>query len=148
MSKKLEKKNFPAVFMKVLGNITAACNQLGINNDTYHQWYKEDEEFAKKCDMVQEISLDFVESKMFKQIDGGDTTMIIFYLKCKGKKRGYIDKQIVELNQNHKVEVTLNLKGYTDDELRTIERIQAARIKRLEAGDGDNPPATGQKQLT
>jgi hypothetical protein len=41
--------------------------------------------------------LDFVESKLHKQIENDNTTATIFYLKTKGKKRGYIERKEVEM---------------------------------------------------
>ena len=37
------------------------------------------------------------ESKLMENINGNDNTSIIFFLKTKGKKRGYVEKQEVEL---------------------------------------------------
>jgi hypothetical protein len=36
--------------------------------------------------------LDFAEASLFKQIKEGNTPATVFFLKCKGKSRGYSDK--------------------------------------------------------
>ena len=41
--------------------------------------------------------MDFVESKLHKQIKDDNTTATIFYLKTKGKKRGYVERREVEM---------------------------------------------------
>ena len=96
------------------GNISKACLFAGICRQTYYT-YIEDEEFAKQCEEVQENQIDIVEDKLKERINGvsiykgkdkdgndiiynvpPDTTAIIFYLKTKGKKRGYIERQEIE----------------------------------------------------
>ena len=96
------------------GNISKACENAGICRYTYYK-YVEDEEFAKQCEEVQENQIDIVEDKLKERINGvsiykgtdkdgndiiynvpPDTTAIIFYLKTKGKKRGYIERQEIE----------------------------------------------------
>jgi hypothetical protein len=70
---------------KSLGVVTSACKSVGIARQTFYDWYDEnDEQFQKEVDSIQDIALDFAESKLHKQIDKGDTTATIFYLKTKG----------------------------------------------------------------
>ena len=76
-----------------LGVVTTACKKVGIGRTTFYQWLKDDEEFAKQVDDISNITLDFAESQLHKQIKDGNTTATIFYLKTKGKKRGYIERQ-------------------------------------------------------
>lgn len=77
---------------------------------TSHYWYmKDDEEYRKIMEAITEYQIDFAEDKLMTLIDGitvekdtsdgpvvykkpPDVTALIFYLKCKGKKRGYIER--------------------------------------------------------
>jgi hypothetical protein len=53
---------------------------------------KKNEEFKLKVNEIQEVQIDFVESKLFENIKNNCVPSILFYLKCKGKHRGYIEK--------------------------------------------------------
>ena len=44
---------------------------------------------------IREDALDYVESKLFELIDKGHPSAIIFFLKCQGKHRGYVERQEV-----------------------------------------------------
>ena len=109
------KPNFIDNLLKSMGNVSIACKNTTISREIYYKWLKEDLEFKKQCEEVMpEKVLDFVESKLFSLIDGvkcvkyykngeevvyerpPDNTSIIFYLKTKGKKRGYIEKTQIE----------------------------------------------------
>jgi len=78
---------------KVLGIVTDACKEVGIARQTHYEWYKEDENYHKAVDDIIDIALDFAESMLHKRMKANDTTAIIFYLKTKGKGRGYIERQ-------------------------------------------------------
>ena len=83
---------------KSLGVVTIACKEVGIARNTHYDWYKEDEEYKQAVDDLSDVALDFVESMLHKQIQDKDTTATIFYLKTKGKKRGYIERSEVDTN--------------------------------------------------
>ena len=55
-----------------------------------------DQSFATKVDEVKEGLLDFAEHQLLSNIKEGKTAEILFYLKTKGKKRGYIERQEVD----------------------------------------------------
>lgn len=44
---------------------------------------------------TSEALTDLAEQELYKLIKQGDKTAIIFYLKCKGKARGYVERQEV-----------------------------------------------------
>lgn len=74
-----------------LGIVTSACKAIDISRKTFYQWVKEDPEFSERVKNLSEIALDFAESALFKNIREGKEASVIFYLKTKGKERGYIE---------------------------------------------------------
>lgn len=78
---------------KSLGIVTTACKKVKINRTTFYKYLKEDEEFAKAVRELENVALDFAESQLHKQIADGTPSSTIFYLKTKGKNRGYIERQ-------------------------------------------------------
>jgi transposase-like protein len=90
-----KKKAFIKAYKKAFGNVSQSCLAIGIDRSTYYDWIKKDEKFKKKIEEAepQERFLDFLESKLVEQINGGNTTSIIFALKTKGKNRGYVERQ-------------------------------------------------------
>lgn len=65
---------------------------------------------------------DFAEGMLYKRIEGGDTTVIIFYLKTQAKERGYVERQEVTGAGGGEVraEVKLDLSGMDAEQLRTL----------------------------
>ena len=92
-SNTLKKKAMIEALTKTLGVVTPACKQVGIARSTFDEWVKNDPEFKAEVQDVEDISLDFSESSLFRQIKNENTTATIFHLKTKGKKRGYIERQ-------------------------------------------------------
>jgi len=87
------KKAMIDALVKSLGVVTTAAKIAGIDRSTHYEWLKTDDEYKTQVISIEDIAIDFAESKLHNQIEKGDTTATIFYLKTKGKKRGYIEKQ-------------------------------------------------------
>ena len=96
----LKKETLLQALESSLGIVSTACNRSGISRSSFYKWYKEDEEFRKKVDEIDNLKLDFVESKLFKNIENEKEKSIIFYLQHKGHKRGYIQRQNINLTSN------------------------------------------------
>lgn len=95
------------------GIISKACAQVGMSRRTYYEFLNSDPEFEREAADAQEIALDHVEGKLHELIDGvtvvgengvyqqpPNVTATIFYLKTKGKKRGYVERQEVYQDVN------------------------------------------------
>jgi len=91
-----KKKALLEALEKSLGVVTSACKIVGVDRTTFYKYVNEDVEFKRAVDDVENIALDFAESQLHKQIQNGEVSSTIFFLKTKGKKRGYVEKQEVE----------------------------------------------------
>lgn len=105
--KKNRKKKVVEALEKSLGVITPACKEVGISRNCFYQWYREDEEFRREVDGVGEIALDFVENQLYKKIKEGSERSIIFYMRSKGKSRGYSDTIDITSQGDKITEITL-----------------------------------------
>ena len=87
---------------KNLGIVTQSCRQVGINRDTHYEWLKKNKSYRKLCRDISNVALDFVETSLHKQILKGNPLSTMFYLKCKGKGRGYVEQSVIEVKGNMK----------------------------------------------
>ena len=101
-TQKTQKINKKETFLKSLKNnlcnISKACEAANISRKTYYRWI-EDEEFKDQVEATKEGLIDHVEHQLLTQIDNGDTTAIIFFLKTRAKERGYVEKQEITLSR-------------------------------------------------
>ena len=92
-----DKKVFLEALERSLGIITTACKASKIGRSTHYRWMREDEEYKQAVKEIEEHTLDFAESHLHLLIKDKNPAAIIFYLKTKGKRRGYIERQEVEV---------------------------------------------------
>ena len=92
-SRHIKKESVLKALEQSLGVVNMACKKADVPRSTFYKWMKEDDDFAQKVQDIDNIALDFVESQLHRQIADNSTAATIFYLKTKGKKRGYIERQ-------------------------------------------------------
>ncbi len=81
------------------GLIYRACQKAGLAYSTYLRYYNDDEVFRERADEIEGLEGDRVESKLMESIDEGDTQAIMFYLKTKGRNRGYGNMAVQQKEQ-------------------------------------------------
>lgn len=86
-----------------LGVVTAAARAAKIDRSTHYDWInvnspRYDADYHRSYLEIADIALDEVESELFNQIRDGNTTATIFYLKTKGKRRGYVERSEIDIN--------------------------------------------------
>ena len=113
MNKKehIKKKLLLESLEKSLGIVSTACQKADVSRGSFYRWYNDDEDFKNKVDEIDNVKLDFVESQLFKNIQKEKERSIIFYLQHKGHKRGYIQKQNINLTSSdeeiNKIEIEI-----------------------------------------
>ena len=105
----INKKGMVEALEKSLGVVTSACKSVGISRETHYRWLREDETYKNEVESISDIALDFAETQLQKQIKEGSTAATIFYLKTKGKKRGYIERfeQEIRGGMDNKLEISI-----------------------------------------
>ena len=98
-------KNIPIekiiqIYEKKGCNITATCTALGISRKTFYEWKEKKKKLAEGLEAAEEAIIDFAESKLVEHINNDDVQALIFFLRTKGKKRGYVEKTEADVNIN------------------------------------------------
>jgi hypothetical protein len=83
---------------KSLGVVTSAAKTVGVGRTTHYLWMQEDKEYKAAVEELSDVAIDFAESQLHKQIKDGNSTATIFFLKTKGKKRGYVERQELDVS--------------------------------------------------
>jgi hypothetical protein len=99
------KKKLIQALERSLGIVTTACKEVGVSRNQFYLYYKTDEEFRKAVDDINEITLDFAENQLLKKIKEGSERSILFYMKYRGRNRGYTES--LDINANIKMEQPL-----------------------------------------
>ena len=117
------KKKVVDALEKSLGVVTTACKIAEVSRTQFYQWLKDDEDFAKKVKEIENVTLDFVESQLHKQIKENSTAATIFFLKTKGKKRGYIERQEIDhTTQGEAIGSSIDLSKLSTEVLLALEK--------------------------
>lgn len=108
----LAKKRMLSALEETYGIVTAAVKIANISRSQHYEWMNEDPDYKAKVLAVDEIAIDFAETSLLKQVKKGIPVSTIFYLKTKGKKRGYVETQ--------QVVVQNRFEDLSNDELQAI----------------------------
>lgn len=104
------KKRLLEALEKSFGVVSDACRAANVSRQTFYQYKKEDPEFADAVDAMEDVGLDFAESALYKQIKEGIPSSTIFYLKTKGKKRGYVESILHGGDKENPLQVDIKIR--------------------------------------
>jgi len=94
------KKDLLDALERSLGIVSTACEKVGVDRKTHYNWMKDDPEYKEAVRAIEERTIDFAESHLHALIKDKNPAATIFFLKTKGKNRGYVERQEIEVNDS------------------------------------------------
>lgn len=92
VNEQLQNKMIQAMIVH-MGVVTTAAKSIDIARSTHYEWMENDPAYKQKIIDLREVKKDFVESKLMKLVEQGDTAATIFSAKTLLKDRGYVERQ-------------------------------------------------------
>lgn len=111
------------IFQKKACNVSATCAAAGISRAQFYKKMEEMPSFKIGIEEARESMIDNVESKLLSQINDGNITAIIFFLKTQGKSRGYVEKieQATDLTtKGEKIGEAIDVSGLSESALKEL----------------------------
>jgi hypothetical protein len=122
----LKKNAMLKALESTLGVVTSACEVVGIDRRTHYRWMNDDEAYRVQVESLTDLAVDFAESQLFELIKGAhrevstpdgeviriqdapNTSATIFYLKTRGKKRGYVERSEIAGVNDAPIQIIIN----------------------------------------
>lgn len=81
--------HFLRAYRSAMGIISDASEASGVPRRTVYNWLQNIPAFKQACAEISEETVDMVENALMKLVEARNERAIIFYLKTKGRSRGY-----------------------------------------------------------
>ena len=104
----LRKKAMLEALKKNAGIVTRAAQAIELDHTTHYRWLKDDPDYSAAVAELDNIVIDLAEAALLSKIKEGDTTAIIFFLKTKGRKRGYIETKTIETGDGGPLKIIID----------------------------------------
>lgn len=92
---KVTEEEFAVMLEKAGGFKSRLAKQLGISVSAVCHRIKRSKYLQDQCKTIEETVLDMAEAGLLKAAQNGEPWAITFILKCKGRKRGWVERQDV-----------------------------------------------------
>jgi hypothetical protein len=113
---------------KTMGLQTQAAKMLGITPSAISHRIKRSPRLQRLIRDIQEEWLDTAEYELSKKMRSGDLGALCFYLKCKGKDRGFVERREITGKDGGALEMKMSL----TDRLKDLHR--KGKLKDVEPG--------------
>ena len=96
MGYKINKAKFLKGIAGSAGIRSVIAKRIGVSRKALWEYLKKNEWARIALESEEELISDIAETNLFKCIRNGDKWALAFYLKTKGRERGYVEKREVE----------------------------------------------------
>jgi len=97
------------------GDVTEATRKAGVHRQTHYEALKSSPEYKEAFHHIEESLIDLAETKLKQHINEGNLKAITFYLRSKGKERGYGESKQIEITGERK-----KLSWFTDEDAKDV----------------------------
>ena len=105
-----------AALYKGGGFKSQAAKILKCSARTVDNYFERHPELFEIRDEIRDTVTDMAESQLFKAIKDGNLTATIFYLKCRAKNRGYVERTELAGVSDQPINITMVPAGLHKDE--------------------------------
>ena len=91
------------------GYVTVAAKKLGVTYQAVSYRIKKNKGLQDIKKSLDEYYLDLSESELIKAVKRGESWAICFHLKCKGKNRGYVERQEISQPDGETFNITVSV---------------------------------------
>ena len=89
------------------GFVSVAARNLGCADQTVRNYIERYTVCKQAVLDARESMIDIAEGRLYQNINAGDNTAIIFFLKTQGKQRGYIERNEVTGSDGGAIKLTV-----------------------------------------
>lgn len=98
------KERVAKALIEAKGFVSAAAKNLKCSDVTVRSYINRYQDCRDAVNSAREEMLDVAEGRLLQNINAGDTTAIIFFLKTQGRIRGYSERHIIDANLGQKTQ--------------------------------------------
>ena len=91
--RKISKSQYVEALRAARGLVSVAAERLGMTPNGVYKAIQRMPELREVQEEATEKMLDFAEAKLYQHIADDNLQATVFYLKTRGKHRGYVEKQ-------------------------------------------------------
>tara|TARA_R100001594_G_scaffold17746_2_gene35890 strand:+ start:4737 stop:5075 length:339 start_codon:yes stop_codon:yes gene_type:complete len=103
----INKKRMLEALEKSLGVVTTALKACDLSRTNYYKWLKEDEEFSKSVNEIENISKDFVKSKYYECVKDKVPSVVLHAAKT---KLGWNETNKLDITSDEqRIKININL---------------------------------------
>jgi len=89
------------------GRVSDAAQKLGCDAHALRSRIEGSPDLQKILEHIREDQVDLAESRLMERIDKGELSAITFFLKCQGRRRGWVEKQLTDQAVNQCVDIRI-----------------------------------------
>jgi hypothetical protein len=97
------------------GFVSKAAKKLNVTRQCVNNRVNKNPKLKEKLMDIRESHIDFAEDKLIEAIRNNNLAAIIFFLKCQGKGRGYIEKQEIGVAYDYDARTNPNIRSNMSD---------------------------------